>query len=796
MGQVIFFKSVPLLTTLHLQIDEFFQTSASQLKIVAEFRVNVISSLRQTAAQSHQASPFLKILSHHLISFGKLFRRLQQLSPTRFVALPTCSELIFFYWSQIVDASNEPLERVSDSDGAIYPVRYLVQGMVLFKESLAQWTATRKKGIPNENSLSEEFVQNAVSLLVTRFLPLNPGDLEKWMVDPEEWVNVEEKEKELWEFELRPCSERVLVQLCSKHSHFVTPLLIFTFEHVVGQSPSDIQSILQKEALYCAIGRCGIHLKDLLPFNKWLEHTLTSEARETNPSYPIIKRRIAWVIGKWVADRCTSPNNPKIWDILLHLLKDRGVGTDAVVRLTAAIAVGECVNTIDFDPKCFEPFLATAISELVLLIGEIESLETKRRINFALNIVIEQSGEMILPFFGIITEALPKLWSQAGDQWLFKSSLLVTVMKLIESTKAGSTSLGSIVVPLVRECLSPSAATHLDEDGLNLWSIALRNTVSLLGMNGTPALFDLLPQAIELLATHLDLLGLMIKITESYILLDAPMILQVCNHQLLSAYLAAFKSRAVAPLNASDMLKTLEILVQTSPSSLWGDALHSSGLFEHILDTLVEEKVPTSLLTEIICLLSRISIVDPQVFIQLISAASASKNFKEDYLYNAVFDQWFSKFDNMSEPRYRKLAAMGIAALVSTGRHEILERLASEIFNLWIDVFYEIKEAKLANERDGEDEDSVPSPTSLRRHWDLDEAPASFYQNTSGTPEYDRRKAVYDRDPVRTIHLGTFIGARLREAQAAYDPQVFHTRYISKCEAAVLEQIQTELARA
>lgn len=58
------------------------------------------------------------------------------------------------------------------------------------------------------------------------------------------------------------------------------------------------------------------------------------------------------------------------------------------------------------------------------------------------------------------------------------------------------------------------------------------------------------------------------------------------------------------------------------------------------------------------------------------------------------------QFDNMSEPRHRKLTAMGIASLVSTGRPEVLQRLPIEIFNLWIDVFYEIKEARLATEND------------------------------------------------------------------------------------------------
>ena len=37
---------------------------------------------------------------------------------------------------------------------------------------------------------------------------------------------------------------------------------------------------------------------------------------------------------------------------------------------------------------------------------------------------------------------------------------------------------------------------------------------------------------------------------------------------------------------------------------------------------------------------------------------------------------------------------MGIASLVSTGQKEVLDRLSSEVCNLWLDVFGEIKETE------------------------------------------------------------------------------------------------------
>ena len=46
-------------------------------------------------------------------------------------------------------------------------------------------------------------METAVTFLVSRFMPLNPNDLDGWMATPEEWVNTEDKGDELWQFEIR-----------------------------------------------------------------------------------------------------------------------------------------------------------------------------------------------------------------------------------------------------------------------------------------------------------------------------------------------------------------------------------------------------------------------------------------------------------------------------------------------------------------------------------------------------------------------------------------------------------------
>ena len=45
-----------------------------------------------------------------------------------------------------------------------------------------------------------------------------------------------------------------------------------------------LDAVVQKEALYCAVGRCALRLKNVLEFDKWLQGTFFQEAHDTNPT--------------------------------------------------------------------------------------------------------------------------------------------------------------------------------------------------------------------------------------------------------------------------------------------------------------------------------------------------------------------------------------------------------------------------------------------------------------------------------------------------------------------------------
>jgi hypothetical protein len=142
---------------------------------------------------------------------------------------------------------------------------------------------------------------------------------------------------------------------------------------------------------------------------------------------------------------------------------------------------------------------------------------------------------------------------------------------------------------------------------------------------------------------------------------------------------------------------------------------------------------------------------------------------------------------------------MAMANLVTSGNPIVLNRLPGDIFNLWLDVFGEVKEATTRSEERPEwaviahaviyDSDARSS-SPLNLYWEQDDAPEAIFGNTEGTPEYGRRKAMWDTDPVRTTPLTAFVAARLQQAEGAI-PELHEI--MARADPTVVAQIRAEL---
>ena len=98
-----------------------------------------------------------------------------------------------------------------DSDDLMYPKRFLLLGMMLFKDILPILAQDHKDSMshlhepdPTDTSVfTPSFILSALHLLIDKLLPLTSIDLERLEDEPEEWVISQGEDEEAWPWEFR-----------------------------------------------------------------------------------------------------------------------------------------------------------------------------------------------------------------------------------------------------------------------------------------------------------------------------------------------------------------------------------------------------------------------------------------------------------------------------------------------------------------------------------------------------------------------------------------------------------------
>jgi len=100
---------------------------------------------------------------------------------------------------------------MADSDINPHPKRFLLLGMMLFKDILPILAQEHKNGAAHRGFrrsvltavFTPDFILTALHLLIDKLLPLTANDLAKVEEDPEEWLVTQGVDEEAWPFEFR-----------------------------------------------------------------------------------------------------------------------------------------------------------------------------------------------------------------------------------------------------------------------------------------------------------------------------------------------------------------------------------------------------------------------------------------------------------------------------------------------------------------------------------------------------------------------------------------------------------------
>ncbi|KIR27025.1 hypothetical protein I307_04854 [Cryptococcus deuterogattii 99/473] len=675
--------------------------------------------LRLIASKTPSEKP-LRSITKHLRAIGKWWRAMIALDPKGFCKIDGTTAGIGWWWGEVggVVAGTDGAISNDDSDDSPYPKRFLLLGLLLFKDILPILAAD------HHDIFTPDFILSAFHLLVDKLLPLTSTDLEALEDEPEEWLIGENTDEEAWAFEFRPCAERVLIALNNACRN-------------VPRENKVIEPAMLK--LLSETQRMGL----------WIS--------QEKPLHRIIKRRVAWLIGEWMSGDEESAKLHIVWQLLLHLLSERGDASDRAVNLSAAVAIKECVDLWELPIDYFLPFLEQTVQELIKLLGEASTLDGKRYVNDTIGVVIERVGDKIMPYLPTLAQSVPALWHGAiglEGEWLFKASLVVLTTKLVSAAKESSGGLMELVIPLIEESLQPPAKEFFEEDGLILWQTALYNSASPYQPSSDTGLIHILPSLLFVLGSNLDLLPNLLSLLDSYLLLDPIGISQAHGQAIASNLATALSTSAGNESAVIRILATVSLWTRIAPLPIISSLLLQAGIFHHITTALEDDKASGLILAAYLEILCRIAMSNPNIFLQMVEESATIQSQDVHKLLEEILDAVWRNFDYVGDTRLRKVVAMGVGNLLLTGNQQVMERLDGDFMNIFLDVLGEVQQSE--GRLSGQETGLVPWKDNNSTLW----------TEIENTPEGQRRLSLEDNDPAYTVPLKDFILQLLKQASS------------------------------
>jgi hypothetical protein len=193
-----------------------------------------------------------KLIEKHLMQLSKFHLAMATTHPSGFALMPGSVEVIQHrYWplvnqlaenwgSKSLDSAEIGTDGDADDEPPILE-RLSLKGLLLiracvkmvfypaqtFRYRHQQEKDERVEAIQTMRSqlLTENLVKEMMGTLVQRLFVFRPSDLRLWEEEPDEWEKMEEGAED-WEFAIRPCAEKLFLDLAKNFKDLIiTPLL-------------------------------------------------------------------------------------------------------------------------------------------------------------------------------------------------------------------------------------------------------------------------------------------------------------------------------------------------------------------------------------------------------------------------------------------------------------------------------------------------------------------------------------------------------------------------------------------
>lgn len=200
------------------------------------------------------------LIKKHLLQFAKLHVEMAKVHPAAFALLPDCVPLVKSYWtvvSRLGEAYDAEASQNRQDTGGEEDEKNLIEILGLkallliracakmafnpaqsFKYQQPEDKEEKKNAVEliKSHLFTQEFVIMVMELIVSKFLRLRQTDFQEWEDEPEEWERKEDTMSEAWEFSVRPCSEKLFLDLIIHFKPLLVPQLLNVFYNFASKS--------------------------------------------------------------------------------------------------------------------------------------------------------------------------------------------------------------------------------------------------------------------------------------------------------------------------------------------------------------------------------------------------------------------------------------------------------------------------------------------------------------------------------------------------------------------------------
>jgi len=224
------------------EVQEYWTTTQLHLQVYLEFlhRTDLNPAYQEAAGR-------------HLTQLAKFHQQMSDEHPISFALLPNSTTLVKNYWrtactmrERQIEASRQGSEAQPVYENmclkaltllrACFKTVYNPAQNFKYKNAEAKVDPPRAKNIISEELLTNDFALELLQTLVNRFFIYTPGDLDEWISEPEEWEMKEEGDEDAYERFVRPCAERLYLDIVLNFKSVVDEPLLTAWQQISSKS--------------------------------------------------------------------------------------------------------------------------------------------------------------------------------------------------------------------------------------------------------------------------------------------------------------------------------------------------------------------------------------------------------------------------------------------------------------------------------------------------------------------------------------------------------------------------------